>query len=62
MGLLLMVYSVQLETLFRLDPDVALFFGLRLFLDDLPDVPRRFRKYFGALFAGSGGESKWQVS
>ncbi len=54
MGLLLIVYGVQLGSFLQLDADVVAFFGLGLFLADLPDVPARFKKYFAALFGNQG--------
>ncbi len=50
-GLLLIVYAAQIALPLRFSPDVIAFFGLGLFLDDLPDIPQRFRKYFQTLFA-----------
>jgi hypothetical protein len=54
MGLLLIVYASQIASPLRIEADVVAFFGLGLFLDDLPDVPRRFRKYFASLFGSQG--------
>ncbi len=54
MGLLLIVYAAQIGGQLRLDADIVAFFGLGLFIDDLPDVPARFKKYFAALFANKG--------
>jgi hypothetical protein len=39
-GLLLMVYAVNPE---------MYWFGMGLFVDDMPDIPSRFRKWFGYL-------------
>ncbi len=50
-GLLLIVYSAPIASPLRFSPDIITFFGLGLFLDDLPDIPQRFRKYFQSLFA-----------
>ena len=43
-GLLMMVYSYGSQPVY--------WFGYGLFLDDLPDLPTRFRKYFDYLFNG----------
>jgi len=48
MGLLIMIYYPQ--------PQECYWFGYGLFLDDLPDIPARFRKYFDYLFNGNGTE------
>jgi hypothetical protein len=48
-GLLLMVYAGQVTALLPIEADALTFFGLGLFIDDLPDVPRRFQKYFKGL-------------
>ncbi len=50
-GLLLIVYSAQIASPLHFSPDVIAFFGLGLFLDDLPDIPQWFRKYFQCLLA-----------
>ena len=44
-GMLLMVYYPHIEEVY--------YFGYGLFIDDLPDVPSRFRKYFDYLFNGN---------
>jgi len=50
-GLLLMLYAPQIASLHSLmDYQAVYWFGVGLFLDDLPDVPSRFRKYFDYLF------------
>ena len=41
-GMLLMVYSFGSQEVY--------WFGYGLFVDDLPDMPTRFRKYFDYLF------------
>ncbi len=54
-GLLLMVYAAQIGGLLRgwqVPAEVPYFAGCGLFLDDLPDVPARFKKYFAGLAAG----------
>ncbi len=48
-GLLLMSYAGQVAALIPVESDVLYFYGLGMFLDDLPDVPRRFQKYFKGL-------------
>ncbi len=48
-GLLLMVYAAQVSIIIPVDADALFFFGLGMFIDDLPDVPRRFQKYFKGL-------------
>ncbi len=52
-GLLLIVYAPPLASPLRFSPDVIAFFGLGLFLDDLPDIPQRFRRYFQTLFSSA---------
>ena len=47
-GMLLMVY-------YNGSPEVY-WFGYGLFIDDLPDLPTRFRKYFDYLFNGNNDE------
>ena len=54
MGLLLIVYGAQIAGVLQVEADVVCFFGLGLFLDDLPDVPARFKKYFANLFGNQG--------
>ncbi len=48
-GLLLMSYSGQVAAVIPVESDVLYFYGLGMFLDDLPDVPRRFQQYFRGL-------------
>ncbi len=45
-GLLLMVYAGPAAAVFPVNSEALYFFGLGMFIDDLPDIPRRFRKYF----------------
>jgi hypothetical protein len=50
MGLVLMVYAADLAAILGISGHVVLFFGLGLFIDDLPDVSARFKKYFSSFF------------
>lgn len=47
MGLLLMIYAPS---------ESYYWFGYGVFIDDLPDVPRRFKKWFVIPFIGGDGD------
>lgn len=54
MGMLLMLYSAQFASAIaalgiQTVPDTYYWFGVGLFLDDLPDLPERLKKYFNYL-------------
>lgn len=46
MGMLLMVYAGKLSGWFSLDPQIFFWVGWGFFVDDWPDMPARFVKYF----------------
>jgi len=56
-GLLLMTYAAQIALALNLpSPDPVYFFGYGLFVDDLPDVPRRVRRLMGLDARGEAGQ------
>lgn len=48
-GLLLIVYAPQIAAKLVIDPEMVYWFGAGLVVDDIPDMPRRFLKYFSKL-------------
>ena len=51
-GLLLMTYAQQIANAIGISPDAVFWFGYGVLVDDLPDIPRRYRRWFAYLFKG----------